>query len=126
MGSAREARLAAMYDMPHQNMTAITSRGKEIVAHVRTLGRIYLCLRLFATVVTLAWAIMYTRALWHSRYDKDKRDRLTAINDLWLGSRSGILFTLIAHWAFTFALLILSPLLGTITAAGVEYLRASV
>ena len=124
-GNTSTSTYAQMY-ASRPDLGQLKARGKEIMSHIRTLSRVYLLLRIFATVATLVWAIAYTRSLWNSKYDKDKRDRLTAINDLWLGTRSGVLFTLIAHWAFTIALLILSPLLGTVLAAFVEYLRVQV
>ena len=113
----------AVYGMPAHSVEIMRTHGRDIMRHVRTISRLYLYLRIFATAATLAWAVAYTRALWNSRFDKDRRDRLIAINDLWIGSRSGILFVLVAHWAFTIALLVISPLLGTVMAAIVEYLR---
>lgn len=112
-----------MFPVFTQRMSSYQDRAQVVMVQVRTLGRLYLALRIVGTLATLAWAFFYTRALWNSRYDKDKRDRLNAINDLWLGTRSGVLFTLLAHWAFTIVLLVLSPLLGTVAAAAIEYMR---
>lgn len=122
-GLAMPTSVPSLSSLPGPDFARLHTQGKEIMAHVRTVSRVYLLLRILGTVATLTWAIVYTRSLWHSKFDKDKRDRLTAINDLWLGSQSGVLFTLIAHWAFTIALMVLSPLLGTVLAAVVEYLR---
>lgn len=117
------SRIDSALSSAHQGSEAFVKYGRDIMAHMRRLSHVYLLLRIVATIMTTVWAASFSYALWNTRFDKDKRERLTAINNLWLGSRSGVLFTLIAHWAFTIAVWYMTPLFGTVVAAAIEYLR---